>query len=118
MRTLIAITALITVQVVAMAVESPVISLETVVPELSNGERKVSYRNSGTEWDRRAHFHVILTNRSHQPQRIWTEGCSWGYYALSFELTDSAGKTWTVTKPLGKPWTINRPTFVIVEPLK
>ena len=32
------------------------------------------------------HFHVVLTNNSQKPQRLFKEWNSWGYFALSFEI--------------------------------
>jgi hypothetical protein len=47
---------------------------------------------------RNPHFHVLVTNTSDRPQRIYQEWCSWGYYALWFELSDAKGNTWTARK--------------------
>jgi hypothetical protein len=61
----------------------------------------------------KSHFHVLLTNRSDRSQRVWEGWNSWGYYSLSFEITDSAGKTWHVgrkptafTKNYASYWTL------------
>jgi len=59
---------------------------------------------------RNPHFHVIVSNVSDKPQRIWREWCSWGYYGLSFELTDSTGKT-RIAKKKPRDWTKNYPDF-------
>ena len=56
------------------------------------------------------HFHVIISNTSDKPQRIWREWCSWGYYGLSFEFTDATGKTW-IAKKKPRDWTRNLPDF-------
>jgi hypothetical protein len=54
------------------------------------------------------HFHVVLTNVSDQPIRLWRDWCSWGYFCLSFELTDQDGRTFQVRKkPRG--WDKNFP---------
>ena len=42
-------------------------------------------------------FPVVITNRSDSPQRIFEDWNSWGYYALSFEVTE-AGATWNIKK--------------------
>ncbi len=49
-------------------------------------------------FDLTSHFPVILTNTSDKPQRIVTEGNSWGDHALSFELTDDSGKKFTAQR--------------------
>ena len=48
--------------------------------------------------DPKSHFHVILSNESAAPQRIWDATFSWGYYALSFELQDDSGTMHVVRK--------------------
>jgi hypothetical protein len=62
-----------------------------------------------------AHFHVVLTNVSNQPQRIWREDCSWGYSALSFEFTDELGKTF-VAKKMPRAWMANAPFYWTLAP--
>ncbi|MDR3401633.1 MAG: hypothetical protein P4L99_03960 [Chthoniobacter sp.] len=65
--------------------------------------------------DHNAHFHVVLTNVSNEPKRLFQEWCSWGYSALSFEITDEHGKTWIARKgPNG--WTMNYPAYWTVPP--
>src|SRR5262249_55914435 len=62
-----------------------------------------------------AHFHVVLTNVSNQPQRIWREDCSWGYSALSFEFKDESGKAFVAErKPRG--WRANMPVYWTLAP--
>jgi len=68
-----------------------------------------------TLFDKAQHFHVVLTNVSKKPMRLWREWCSWGYSNLSFAATDQGGKTTMVTKaPRG--WDKNFPDFTIVSP--
>ena len=55
---------------------------------------------------RGTHFHVLLENRSGDDVLIWTDDCSAGYDALSFELRDSSGKTFRARKTL-MGWTGN-----------
>ena len=69
-----------------------------------NGERRIEYR------DPTAHFHVIVSNASDKPKRIWREWCSWGYYGLTFEFTDEQGKKW-VAKKKPQVWTRNFPDW-------
>ncbi len=61
------------------------------------------------------HFDVVVTNTSGEPVRLWREWCSWGYFNLSFVVTDEDGKTASVTKrPRG--WDKNIPDWMIVPP--
>lgn len=100
------IIALIAVSV-AHATDS-VLSVSLALPT-RDGDRWLLLHEKG------AHFHVIVSNTSDKPQRVWKEWCSWGYYALTFELTDRAGKSWTVKKKDGE-WTKNVPDWWSLEP--
>jgi hypothetical protein len=66
-------------------------ALELTFPSAHQVQRFV-YLNASS------HFHVLLTNTSDGPQRVWADTNSWGYQSLSFEITDAAGKTWHVGK--------------------
>jgi len=79
-----------------------VISVAIAVP--AHGSHRVLEYSGGHE----SHFHVLISNVSDKPQKIWREWCSWGYYALSFEITDESGKTWTATKK-ARDWDKNFP---------
>jgi hypothetical protein len=103
------------ISVVAIRADEAALSVSLVIPQ-DHGERRVTYRNSRSEWDRGAHFHVVVSNRSDKPQNIWKEEVSWGYWALSFEFTDDTGKQWVVKKRGNKPFTANRPVHWILEP--
>lgn len=87
--------------------ESP-ISVSVAIPT-RHGERRIEYG------DRTTHFHVIVSNTSEKPQRIWREWCSWGYYGLTFEFADERGKKWVAKK---KPaiWTRNFPDWWTLAP--
>jgi hypothetical protein len=65
-------------------------------------------------YDRRSHFHVIVSNVSGKTQRILREDCSEGYFALTFEFTDDSGKKW-VSRKKGEFFK-NNPVFWILEP--
>ena len=54
------------------------------------------------------HFHVVLTNASNGPIRLWKEWCSWGYFNLSFESRDSKGKAVVISKKI-RDWDKNFP---------
>lgn len=60
-------------------------------------------------------FDVILTNKSHVPQKVWMEWCSWGYFSLSFIMTDENGNQSFVNK-LERAWDKNFPAYYLVGP--
>jgi len=91
----------------AMAGESPIAI--SVAISAHNGERRVEYRDQAT------HFHVIVSNTSDKPQRIWREWCSWGYFGLVFKFTDEHGKKW-VAKKKSQAWTRNFPDWWTLDP--
>ena len=90
------------------AEESP-ISVSIAIPSERYGGRILYYRDKST------HFHVIVSNTSDKPRRIWREQCSWGYFGLTFEFTDDRGKKWTANKKQ-IPWRRNFPDWWILEP--
>ena len=60
-------------------------------------------------------FYVVLTNVSRLPQPVWESWNSWGYQALSFELTTTDGKKFVVSKKQ-QNFTRNLPSMLLVEP--
>jgi hypothetical protein len=60
-------------------------------------------------------FHVVVTNVSKQPARLWKEWCSWGYFNLSFIAAERDGKTVAVKKR-ERGWDKNWPDWMIVAP--
>jgi hypothetical protein len=60
-------------------------------------------------------FHVLLTNVSNEPVRVWQEYVSWGYYCLQLEIIDQDGIKHLLKK---KPITFysNAPDYVILQP--
>jgi hypothetical protein len=54
------------------------------------------------------HFHVVITNVSDKPVRIWSDLCSWGYFCLTFEVRDRDGRTRTVKRKT-RGWDANAP---------
>ena len=61
----------------------------TIVPaSYSSGVSKKAY----ISFDHTNHFHVLLTNNSSGPIKLFEEWNSWGYYGLSFEITYSDGR--------------------------
>jgi hypothetical protein len=59
---------------------------------------------------------VVVKNTSSLPQRIWQEWNSWGYYCLSFELTDATGKRWIAAKRRDVGWSRNFPRSLTIDP--
>src|SRR4051812_27123537 len=60
-------------------------------------------------------FYVVVTNVSKEPVRLWKEWCSWGYFTLSFEMTDDKGKVTPITKKV-RGWDKNHPDWMLVGP--
>lgn len=90
----------------AMADDSP-ISISLAIPAQWGGRALENFQDGHA-----THFHVIVSNVSGQPQRIWQE---WGYFGLTFELTDEQGKKWVARKcPRG--WDKNFPSTWTLDP--
>lgn len=101
-------------------------SLQYLVPDTEPGRfphgpvRKTASSTSTTatrepkagHW---APFHVVLTNRSNQPLKLWKEWNSWGYYCLSFEIQDPQGRATNVAKG-GMAWGRNFPDDIVLPP--
>ena len=60
-------------------------------------------------------FYVVITNVSGVPQSIWQYWNSWGYQAISFELTTADGKKFVLSKKQ-EAFTVNFPSTFVVEP--
>ena len=75
-----------------------------------------SWRGSRTVFltDRASHFHVALENISEHPIRLWSEACSWGYEALSFEMQTPNGIVAIKRKPTN--WKQNIPDSILLNP--
>jgi hypothetical protein len=63
----------------------------------------------------RRDFYVLLSNVSKQPQTVWEDWNSWGYQAISFELTTADGKKYVLSKRQ-QVFTANLPSTVVIEP--
>ena len=91
------------------AAESP-LSISIAVP--IHGDKRTIYFDKTTE----PHFPVIVTNTSTEPVRFWQEWCSWGFNALSFELTDEHGKKLIARKVDRQIWRRNFPDCWTLQP--
>jgi len=60
-------------------------------------------------------FYVVLTNISQEPQPVWEYWNSWGFQAISFELTTADGKKFAVTTK-DRTFSYNFPSTFVVEP--
>ena len=109
MKTVFLIGVLLELMCTAAIAAAADIQIAIALPQNRHGERALQYSV------RNERFHVILTNSSETPKRIWQEWCSWGYYAMSFELTDESGKTWTVKKK-PREWDKNYPDYWTLGP--
>ena len=82
-----------------------------IVPHVSSVQRMPSI----LLWESGDHFHVVLTNISKRPVRLWREWCSWGYFNLSLESRDREGKTLSVSKR-ERDWDRNYPDWMELLP--
>jgi hypothetical protein len=84
----------------------PGLEISIVIPHTEDRPGYIAWGNA----ERDAHFHVLLTNTSNQTERLFQEWCSWGYYALTFEITDENGHTSKARKG-PHAWTMNYPAY-------
>ena len=91
MLTMLKVLAAICLVCVVRAAPAEALSISLAVPSGARG-REIDATGP------KPFFHVILTNGSTSPHRIWQEKCSWGYYALHFEITDGGGRTFVMRK--------------------
>lgn len=84
------------------------VSVSIAVP-VRHGKRSIEMHRP------EAHFHVVLKNISTHDVSLWREWCSWGYFNLIFEVTDSTGKT-VVVKKKQRGWNKNFPDFATIDP--
>jgi len=111
MRTLLTLLVLTFLGVPSAQGPKPPFSL-SVVPTFNHGEGDGSIemaRQMARE------FYVVLTNVSGESQAIWESWNSWGYRAISFEITTADGKRFVISKGL-EEFTVNGPTTFVVEP--
>jgi hypothetical protein len=112
------------VAVVASLVLTTLLSSSHAADEAAPGPFKVqivSRKSTGKGprnialYEKGDHFHVVVTNVSDNPAKVWKEWCSWGYYNLSLEARDPEGKVATISKrPRG--WDKNYPDPMEIAP--
>jgi hypothetical protein len=74
-----------------------------------------AFREPGPRRIAAKHFHAVVTNVSEEPVRLWQEWCSWGYFTLSFEVTDQDGRS-AVVKKKPRGWDRNTPDWIAIPP--
>src|SRR5689334_20132316 len=82
----------------------------TIVPTSSGGRSGDAIELFGD-----SHFHVVVTNSSGAPIKLWKEWCSWGYFSLSFEARDASGRSFVISKKV-RGWDKNFPCPIVVGP--
>lgn len=83
------------------AADEPALKISLAIP-LHHQQRSL---NDG------GHFHVLVTNVSDGPVRLWSDRYSWGYGNLSFESIDDNGNVTRIAK-LPRDWGKNYPDWL------
>jgi hypothetical protein len=81
-----------------------------IVPTFNNGDGRIEMADKGTR-----DFYVVLTNVSDKSQVAWETWNSWGYQAVSFELTTSNGSKILISKRQ-QDFTRNGPSTFLIPP--
>ena len=84
-----------------------------MVPETSRGDPPGGTIAMGKGSTR--DFYVVLTNISADRQSVWESRNSWGYQAITLELTTADGKKFRVSKRQ-QGFTRNFPATFLIEP--
>ena len=84
------------------------LSISIAIPK-HGGDRNIIYSSTSD------HFSVVITNTSNQPQKVWKEWCSWGYFSLWFEVEEEGGRKYEVHKK-GRAWFRNYPDTWTIAP--
>lgn len=84
------------------------LSISIAIPK-HGGDRSIIYSSTSD------HFSVVITNTSNQPQKVWKEWCSWGYFSLWFEVEEEGGRKYEVHKK-GRAWFRNYPDAWTIAP--
>ncbi len=84
----------------------PIIDVAIAVP-IYDGIRPITIGPS-------RHYHVVISNPSNQPLRLWDDHCSEGEFNLAFELADDKGLK--LIRRRGQNWSKNFPIAVELQP--
>jgi hypothetical protein len=60
-------------------------------------------------------FHIVVKNTADKSVNLWREWCSWGYFNMTFEIDDGAGRVVTIKKK-PRDWTKNYPDWQTLRP--
>ena len=83
--------------------------MQLVVPTSTpDGKREISM-------DRYPRIHILLTNHSDQPQRIWKDWNTWGYFNLQLDWYQN-GKAYPIRRKTPEAWDGDFPDFWLVQP--
>jgi hypothetical protein len=69
----------------------------------------------GPKENHHSQFHVVVTNVSSEPERLWDDRFSWGYGNLSFESMDDEGRHQNIVKK-ARSWWGNVPACFVLQP--
>ena len=96
--------------------ESEPLKITIAVPS-RDAKNGTEYQNHRINLHRKGtHFHVVITNVSDKPQRIWETWNSWGWYNLTFNMLDNRGNTLYTLKKKPRGWSKNFPSFIRLNP--
>jgi len=62
------------------------------------------------------HFHVLITNKSDDAVRLWSDRYSWGYDNLFFEIVDEGGMVIGTISKKPRGWDKNFPDWLSIKP--
>ena len=96
----------------AVAAPKPPLTVAIAVPARGLREAGKPVYRSIRLVNEKSHFHVVVTNTSGKPQRLWETWNSWGYYNLRFEVADQKGKVLYEIKKKPRAWTVNFPSWI------
>lgn len=115
-KTLLIITILCFVSLVNGFAQKNDLEISIAVPG-HDAKNATEYQNHWINLDQeKAHFHVVITNTSNMPKRLWEMWNSWGWYNLTFEVLDNQGNLIHVLKKKPHTWDKNYSSFVRLDP--
>ena len=63
-------------------------------------------------YNKQSHFHVVVTNCSDQPIRLWESANSWGHHLLRFEVVNESGELLYRIEKVNRQWTERDPDWL------
>ena len=108
---------IVAVLVHAGTMKHPVLSVNIAVPRTDGKHSWMAEAGLRIlDLQRDKHFHVIVTNESEEPIRLWETWNSWGYYDLKFEIVDDQGKILTTMERKPGHWPRNFASWAELGP--